>query len=97
MSDNSSKRYKLIQELADIVNELGWVIAIPPDQITPGLIIGEENYVKDVANAYYGEQFEVVNPNEHELAPEEVELTEQQVEELLETGKLEIPKKPVMH
>ena len=96
MSD-SHKRYKLIEELAEIVNELGWVIAIPPDQITPGLIIGDENYVKDVANAYYGQQFEVISPSEAELMTQEVELTEDEFNDLMETGRLEVAKKPVTH
>ena len=93
----SSKRYKLIEQLAEIVNELGWVIAIPPDQITPGLIIGDENYVKAVADAYYGSQFEVISPSEAELMTQEVELTEDQFNDLMETGRLEVAKKPVTH
>lgn len=58
------KKIQLIKSLAEIVDELGWVIAIPPDEITPGLIIGEEDYVKAVSNSYYGEQFDIINPNE---------------------------------
>ena len=95
--DDSTKKFKLIEQLAEIANELGWVIAIPPDQITPGLIIGQEDYVVDVANAYYGKQFEVINPHEQELQTHEVELTQEQFDELMETGKLEVAKKPALH
>lgn len=94
MADDTYKRMQLIQSLAEIVDELGWVIAIPPDQITPGLIVGEEKYVKAVSSAYYGTQFEVINPNEN---AEEIELTEDQYNELMETGELAVPVKPTLH
>jgi hypothetical protein len=52
---DSEKQQKLIQELAEIVEELGWIIGIPTngetDEKVNGLIIGTEDFVMDVVNS----------------------------------------------
>ncbi len=57
MDDNlydSDEQYELIQQLAEIVDRLGWVIGIPLDaengDKVSGLIIGTEAFVTDVAS-----------------------------------------------
>ena len=48
---NKSRKYELIQELSDIVAELGWNIAIQDDEeLVDGLIIGTEEYILNVLN-----------------------------------------------
>lgn len=50
-------REQLFKEIIEIVGELGWQIAIPKgndnDEV-PGLIIGTEEYVKEVTEAVDG-------------------------------------------
>ncbi len=46
------RQYELIQELTKIVNELDWVIGLPEGDIVPGLIIGTEEFVTQVVEAY---------------------------------------------
>lgn len=71
---NKEKQYELIMELQALCEELGWSIALPNgDGLVPGLIIGEEAYVIDVASAYYGEDFEVFEKNEDSEKLEPVE------------------------
>lgn len=52
---DSEKQQKLIQELAEIVEELGWIIGIPTngetDEKVHGLIIGTDEFVMDVVNS----------------------------------------------
>lgn len=50
------KQVELIRQLADIIAELEWVIAVPADEeICSGLIVGTPEYVAEVVEAYYGE------------------------------------------
>lgn len=61
---NKDKKLKLIQQLSEILQELNWVVAIPQnDDPCQGLIVGELDYVTDVINAYYGDDVEVLQPN----------------------------------
>ncbi len=63
------KQLKLIQQLAKIFEELDWLVAIPlENEECKGLIVGEKEFVEDVAKAYYGEQAEIIGPHvEQEL------------------------------
>lgn len=57
MSDGAEQRkqYELIQQLSEIVAELGWVIGMPNgDDMVEGLIIGEQEFVEAVVTEYYG-------------------------------------------
>jgi hypothetical protein len=57
---HSKKQQALIEELASICEELGWVVALPSEgEIIPGLVIGQEQFVIDVVSVYYGEGFDV--------------------------------------
>lgn len=59
MSDKN-REMELIQSLADICEELGWIIAIPSqDELVPGLIIGSEEFVADVIQTVYGDDVEI--------------------------------------
>ena len=58
------KQMKLIQQLAKIFEELDWLVAIPLDnEECKGLIVGEKEFVEDVAKAYYGDEAEVIGPH----------------------------------
>jgi hypothetical protein len=52
------EQMELIQALAEICKELGWIVGVPttPDSTTavPGLIIGTEEFVYQVVANYYG-------------------------------------------
>lgn len=55
---DSKKQTELIQKLAEIVNELEWVIGLPTgDDMVPGLIIGTEEFVRNVVETYYGPNY----------------------------------------
>lgn len=57
---NQRKQIELIEQLASICEELGWVIALPnQEEKVPGLIMGNEEFVAEVIQAYYGEDVEV--------------------------------------
>lgn len=57
---HTKKQQELIEELASICEELGWVIALPTMEDTiPGLVIGQETFVNDVVSVYYGSDYEV--------------------------------------
>jgi len=49
-TDSQAKQRDLIQQLADIAAELGWLIAIPPgeDKLVQGLVLGTQDFVVDV-------------------------------------------------
>lgn len=56
------KQLKLIQELARIFEELDWLVAIPlENEECRGLIVGEKEFVTDVAKSYYGDQAEIIS------------------------------------
>ena len=56
---------ELIQELSELVAQLGWVIGMPDgDEQVPGLIIGKQDFVEEVVTAYYGPGFEVYTKDE---------------------------------
>ncbi len=58
------KQLQLVQQLAEIVEELGWVVAIPlGDAICDGIIMGTEEYVLNVVKSYYKDDIEVLSPN----------------------------------
>lgn len=76
---------EVIQELAELVDSLGWVMALPTDEIVAGLIIGEKAFVIDVVEKYYGEGYEVLerdqvsgfaDANSFEEFPEQEEAVE---------------------
>ncbi len=65
MSKHAGKsKMEVIQELAELVDTLGWVMALPNDEIVPGLIIGEKDFVVDVVKQYYGDGYEVLERDE---------------------------------
>ena len=45
--DDKRKQHELIQELSELVNELGWVTCMPVGEngMAPGLIIGTREFV----------------------------------------------------
>jgi hypothetical protein len=53
---DQKKQFELIEQLAEICEELGWVVGLPAeeghDQTVPGLIIGREKFVLEVVAAY---------------------------------------------
>lgn len=51
---DEKRQSELIQQLAEIVAELEWVIALPTSDTVPGLIVGNEEFVADVIKVYYG-------------------------------------------
>ena len=54
--NREKKLVALIQELAAVAEEAGWVIAIPPDDGSgqvPGLFIGMDAWVTDIAKILY--------------------------------------------
>lgn len=56
MSDDSAKKIQLIQDLAAIAYELGWVMSLPMgDGIVEGLIIGELEFTLETSTIIYGE------------------------------------------
>jgi len=53
MTKDMEAKVLLEKPIIDIVEELGWVIAIPEspeDDTLRGIIIGEESYVDDILN-----------------------------------------------
>lgn len=103
------KHAKLISQLAEICEELNWLIVIPQEDTTSGLIIGTKEYIDYAAGKVYGNRYEIVNPKAKVPTPtspvkEEtliVELSPEEYEEFLETGELpasvKIPDEPVYH
>ena len=60
MTQDPKEQQEIIQRLSELVNQLGWVIALPTNVDTvPGLIIGQEDFVKEVVTAYYGPNFDL--------------------------------------
>ena len=58
--DDTIKKIELIQDLAAIADQLGWVIALPTEEdAVPGLIIGTEEFVNEVVKLYYGDAYEI--------------------------------------
>lgn len=51
---DEKRQYELIEKLTEIVNELGWVIGIPTADVVPGLIIGTEDFVREIIQDHYG-------------------------------------------
>lgn len=69
----TKKQQELIEELASICEELGWVIALPTMEDTiPGLVIGQENFVNDVVSVYYGENYEVFTKDPTDAGMKEI-------------------------
>lgn len=71
------RQQEIIIELANLVDELGWVIALPTEGDTvPGLIIGSEEFAKEVTKAYYGDAVDLFSHDENgelkEMSPEEL-------------------------
>lgn len=55
----------IITELAELCKELGWVIALPEqDEAVPGLIVGDQAFVEEVTEAYYGPGFSIFSSDE---------------------------------
>lgn len=58
--DITKKQKELIEKLSEIVAELEWVIGLPVgSDSVPGLIIGTEEFVRDVVETYYGPNYDV--------------------------------------
>ncbi len=103
------KHKKLIAQLAEICEELNWLIVIPQEDTTTGLIIGNKEYVDYAAQRVYDSRYEIIDPMPKK--PQEtnpineptiiVELSEEEYEEFLESGELPdsvtVPDKPTYH
>jgi hypothetical protein len=60
MANDEKKQKALIEDLAEIVTELGWVIGLPSGEgMVPGLVVGTEEFVRDVVETYYGPNYDV--------------------------------------
>lgn len=79
------RQVEIIMAMSELVAELGWIIALPTEVDTvPGLIIGTEEFAKDVVSAYYGDKAEFFSQNnEGDLG----ELPEAPEEEILASTK----------
>lgn len=70
---HTKKQQELIEELASICEELGWVIALPTmEETIPGLVIGQETFVNDVVSVYYGSDYEVFSKDMSDPGMKEV-------------------------
>lgn len=67
MSD-VAKKLQLIQDLAAIAYELGWVMSLPiGDEPVPGLIIGELDFTLETSTIVYGEEnYEIYTQVDHD-------------------------------
>lgn len=64
----------LIARLAEICQQLDWVIGLPDDEETlPGLIIGQEAFVSDVIRLYYGKSYEIYTQPLEDSSLKEIE------------------------
>lgn len=116
MSDETrkmkDKQAKLIAQLAEVCEALNWLIVIPQEDTTTGLIIGNKEYVDKAARRVYGHRYEIVNPKtdhkkpspvatKEELESQIVELSDDEYQEFMETGELpesvKLPDKPTYH
>lgn len=88
---------ELIAELAELVSQLGWVIALPNEEKPEGLIIGKPDYVVGVVNAYYGsENIEILEQDpESGFESQSFDETETKQEESVEI--LDVEKKKTYH
>lgn len=61
---NEERQLELIQQLTEICDELGWIVGVPgeegSDSTVPGLIIGKEEFVYEIVEAFSG-------PTEYEI------------------------------
>lgn len=61
---DKNRQSELIKKLASILEELEWMVAIPTDEnVCRGLIVGEADFVIEVTKSHYGEDAEIVIPN----------------------------------
>ena len=68
------KQMELINTLGEICQELGWVIGVPEHEdpsTVPGLIIGKEDFVYELA-AVYGDEVEVFSQDSTETNMKEL-------------------------
>lgn len=100
--DIRKKQKQLMMDLADICRELNWVIGIPKEAMTEGIICGNKEYVEKNCTKVYGKDgYEIISEQsakekaEEQLATSDniedynvVELTEQEFEKFLSTGEL---------
>lgn len=64
-NDDKRSQEEIIEELSNLVEELGWVIGLPDGtEKVPGLIVGEQNFVIEVVKSYYGENFDIYTKND---------------------------------
>ena len=66
MSKHKSQA-ELINELADICEQLGWAIGVPADnesEMVNGLIVGTEDFIYHIIQAFDGEAVEVYSKDE---------------------------------
>lgn len=98
MSNNEKKQKELIEDLAEIVNELGWVIGLPSGEgMVPGLVVGTEEFVRDVVEVYYGANYDIFTEDptgQTQLTEVEDNINEETNEETQEGIKKQ---KPFLH
>lgn len=79
---NQKRQQELITQLAEICEELEWVVGLPKeegdDTMVPGLIIGKEEFVMQVVAAYT-DDYEVYAKDSatdgmHEVPPKQEEI-----------------------
>lgn len=70
---NQKRQMELIDQLAQICEELNWVIALPTqEEPVPGIIMGQEGFVQEVVQSYYGDAYEVLTKEAHEEGMKEI-------------------------
>ncbi len=89
-----------MNQLHDVISELDWVMGVPKEKTTTGLIIGSVQYVLEKCEQIYGkDNFEIVGHprivGTEELATSDnkkdfelIEMTEAELENYLETDEL---------
>jgi hypothetical protein len=72
----SSKKsdMEIIQEIVDLVKEIGWEIALPMDEMTEdgkvhGLVMGNEYFIQELLKDYTYELFSMEEDEEGNLKP----------------------------
>ena len=71
--NDSNKKTELIQELADVCAELGWVFILPTGvehEYVPGLVLGQAEFVINVGDLYYGKDGYEIISYDGEIEPE---------------------------
>lgn len=97
------KQRKLMDQLHDVIGELDWVMGVPKQNTTTGLIVGSIQYVMEKCDVIYGvDNYEIIGqPRILEQALKEpvatsdnkgdfdlIEMNEEEFKKFLETGDL---------